>query len=45
MEKIYSEWFPTTDYERAGEFDMEVYPPGENDEKYRCEVWIPVIKK
>lgn len=44
--RIYSEWFPTTGYERAGEFDMEVYPPGDaDDENYRCEVWIPIVKK
>lgn len=44
--RIYSEWFPTTSYERAGEFDMEVYPSGGADsENYRCEVWIPVVKK
>ena len=44
--RIYSEWFPTTGYERAGEFDMEVYPSGDTDDgKYRCEVWIPVIKR
>lgn len=43
--RIYSEWFPTTGYERAGEFDMEVYPSGNPDSKnYRCEVWIPVIR-
>lgn len=44
--RIYSEWFPTTGYDRAGEFDMEVYPPGAaDDENYRCEIWIPVIKR
>ena len=44
--RIYSEWFPTTGYERAGEFDMEVYPPGDADnENYSCEIWIPVVRK
>lgn len=44
--RIYSEWFPATGYERAGEFDMEVYPPGDADDgNYRCEVWIPVVRK
>lgn len=43
--RIYTEWFPATGYERAGEFDMEVYPPGDVDsEDYRCQVWIPVKK-
>lgn len=44
--RIYSEWFPSTGYERAGDQDMEVYPPGRNDDdNYRSEVWIPIIKK
>lgn len=44
--RIYSEWFPATGYERAGEFDMEVYPPGNVDgQDYRCQVWIPVVRK
>lgn len=35
-----------TGYECAREFDMEVYPPGDGDnENYRFEVWIPVIKR
>lgn len=43
--RIYTEWFPATGHERAGEFDMEVYPPGDLDsEDYRCEVWIPVVR-
>jgi Uncharacterized protein conserved in bacteria len=44
--RIYSEWFPSTGYERAGDLDMELYPPGSNDdENYRSELWIPIIKK
>ena len=43
--RIYGEWFPSTGYERAGDLDMEVYPPGKDDEHYRSEIWIPVIKK
>jgi AraC family transcriptional regulator len=44
--RIYSEWFPSTGYKRAGDLDMEVYPPGSNDdENYRSEIWVPVIKK
>lgn len=49
--KIYSEWFPGTDYEHAGTPDFEVYPlqkscdcnPSSPD--YRSEVWIPITKK
>lgn len=45
-ERIYSEWFPATGYEQAEAPQLEVYPEGSvNEEGYRCEVWIPVIKK
>jgi len=44
--RIYQEWFPATDYEQAEIPDFELYPPGDTtSEEYRCEVWIPVIKK
>lgn len=43
---IYSEWFPTAEYKHAGGAELEVYLPGNpNDENYKCEVWIPVVKK
>lgn len=45
-ERIFSEWFPATGYEHAGGPELEVYPPCEGkSEDYRCEVWIPIIKK
>lgn len=44
-ERIFSEWFPATGYEHAGGPELEVYPDGPNDENYRCEVWVPIIKK
>lgn len=48
--RIYSEWFPASEYEHAGTPDFEVYPEQEegiedNDENYRTEVWIPIKKK
>lgn len=44
--KIFSEWFPATSFEHADGPELEVYPEGDGDrEDYRCEVWIPVIKK
>lgn len=44
--RIYSEWFPSTEYEHAEAPELEVYPAGDtNAEDYRCEVWIPVIGK
>ena len=45
-QRIFSEWFPATGYEHANGPELEVYPPGNpSDEDYRCEVWIPIIKK
>lgn len=45
-ERIFSEWFPATGYEHANAPELEVYLPGNpNDDNYKCEVWIPIIKK
>jgi AraC family transcriptional regulator len=45
-ERIFQEWFPGTGYEHTGGPEFELYPPGDpNAEDYRCEVWIPVMKK
>ena len=45
-DRIFQEWFPSTGYEHAGTAELEVYLPGNVDaEDYRCEVWIPIIKK
>lgn len=45
-ERIYSEWFPATGYEQAEVPQLELYPEGDsNAEDYKCEVWIPVVKK
>lgn len=44
--RIYQEWFPNTGYEQAEGPDFELYPPGDTmSEDYRCEVWIPIVKK
>jgi AraC family transcriptional regulator len=44
--RIYSEWFPASAYEHAGGPELEVYPIADaSDENYRCQVWIPVVKK
>jgi AraC family transcriptional regulator len=44
--RIYQEWFPTTGYEQAECPDFELYPPGDiTSADYRCEVWIPIVKK
>lgn len=45
-ERIYQEWLPATGYEHAEAPELEVYPEGDTSAPdYRCEVWIPVIKK
>lgn len=46
-ERIFSEWFPSTGYEHAGGPELEVYPTtGDTTaDDYRCEVWIPIVKK
>lgn len=44
--RIFQEWFPATSFEHADAPELEVYPQGNGDsEDYRCEVWIPVVKK
>jgi len=45
-QRIFQEWFPATGYEHADAPELEVYPEGDSSSaEYRCEVWIPVIKK
>lgn len=39
--RIFSEWFPTSEYEVGKGPQLEVYP----DETKTVEVWIPVVKK
>lgn len=44
--KIFQEWFPATGYEHDNKPELEVYFPGDpNSPEYRCQVWMPVIKK
>jgi AraC family transcriptional regulator len=42
--KIGTEWFPTSSYEHADAPEMERYF-GDRDSEYKCEIWIPVVKK
>ncbi|OPX44942.1 transposon Tn10 TetD protein [Ruminiclostridium hungatei] len=45
-ERIYSEWFPSTGYEQANAPQLELYPEGDaSNDDYKCEVWIPIVKK
>lgn len=44
--KIYTEFFPVSEYEPDGSFDMEVYPDGNMDSPdYESEIWVPVKKR
>ncbi len=44
--RVFQEWFPATGYEHAGGSEMELYPEGYvNADDYRCEVWVPIVKK
>lgn len=46
MKIIFEEWCPTSGFVHADAPDLEVYLPGDisaND--YKCEVWIPIVKK
>ena len=43
--RIYSEWFPSVNYEHAeAGFDLEMYY-GDRDTDCSCEIWVPVKKK
>ncbi len=46
QQRIISEWLPSSDYEYAPAADIEVYPEGDpKSPDYRCEIWLPIIKK
>ncbi|HAN20785.1 MAG: AraC family transcriptional regulator [Clostridiales bacterium GWF2_36_10] len=43
---IVTEWLPTCGYEYANAPDIEVYFEGDQKaDDYKCEVWLPVVKK
>ena len=45
-DRVFQEWLPATGYEHAEAPELEVYPLGDTTaEDYRCEVWMPVVKK
>ena len=46
LDQIYGEWFPSMGFQHSGGPELEVYLPGDTTaEDYRCEVWIPVVRK
>lgn len=45
--RIFSEWFPATNFKHAGGPELELYPPSEgesNPDECQSEVWIPIEK-
>lgn len=45
-ERVFQEWFPSTGFEHADAPELEVYLPGDpSAQDYKCEVWVPIIKK
>ncbi|WP_313340277.1 AraC family transcriptional regulator [Sedimentibacter sp.] len=46
QKRIITEWLPTSGYEYANVPDIEVYFEGNQQAPdYKCEVWLPIIKK
>ncbi len=46
LARIFQEWFPATSYEHANAPVLEICPPGDtNAADYKCEIWIPIVKK
>lgn len=44
--KIFSEWLPSSGYERSMNYEIQVYGPGDaSSDDYISELWIPVKKK
>lgn len=46
QKRIVTEWLPTSGYEYANAPDIEVYYEGnQKAADYKCEVWLPIVKK
>ena len=44
--QIFTEWLPSSGYEQAMTYTVEIYPPGNSQsDDYSFEIWIPVKKK
>ena len=44
--KIYSDFFPTSEYQPGGGLDFELYPGGDiHSPDYESEIWISVVKR
>lgn len=46
QKNIITDWLPSSGYEYANAPDVEVYYEGDrNSDDYKCEVWLPVVKR
>lgn len=46
IEQIYSEWFPSSNYEHSEGPEFEVYSKGNGfDKDYVCYYWVPIVEK
>lgn len=46
QKRIVTDWLPTSGYEYGDAPDIEVYMEGDTSSpNYKCEVWLPIIKK
>lgn len=46
QKRIVTEWLPSSGYDYADAPDIEIYYDGDQQSAdYRCEVWLPVVKK
>ena len=44
--KIFTEWLPSSGYEKSMQYTVEIYPPGDSQSNdYAFEIWVPVKKK
>lgn len=42
---VYSEFFPSSEYQPGSGLDIQVYPVGDmHTDKYVCQLWIPIEK-
>lgn len=43
--KIFTEWLPSSGYEQAMTYTVEIYPPGDSqNDNYAFEIWVPIKK-
>jgi AraC family transcriptional regulator len=42
---IFSEWLPSSGYEKSMDYDIQVYGPGNTQsDDYKCGIWISIKK-